>query len=93
MEPGSKVVVTEIALDDWIMQIYGYSFDNFPRNKPENMPKELHEELKKKYYKFIREREQKQISPRSREMLYPNVIFKQPSASANLRPKSSASSS
>ena len=92
MEPGAKVVVTEIALDDWIMQMYGYSFDNFPRNAPANMPRELHEELKKKYYKFIREREQKQISPRSKAMLYPNMNFKQPAAPANPRPKSSASS-
>ena len=56
------------------------------------MPRELHEELKKKYYKFIREREQKQISPRSKAMLYPNMNFKQPAAPANPRPKSSASS-
>ena len=92
MEPGAKVVVTEIALDDWIMQMYGYSFDNFPRNAPTNMPRELHEELKKKYYKFIREREQKQISPRSKAMLYPNMNFKQPAAPANPRPKSCDSS-
>ena len=32
LEPGAKVVVTEIALDDWIIQQYGYSLENFPRN-------------------------------------------------------------
>lgn len=31
LEPGAKVVVTEIALDDWIIQQYGYSLENFPK--------------------------------------------------------------
>ena len=52
LEPGSKVVVSEIALDDWILQQYGLDLENLPRSAPPNMPKFIHEDLKKKYKKF-----------------------------------------
>ncbi len=96
LEPGAKVVVTEIALDDWIIQQYGYSLENFPRNVTDtNMNTKLFDELKKKYIRFCKEREQKALTPRSKAMLYPNNKngnFKQPAVAVNHRPRSSHNS-
>jgi len=32
----------------------------------------LFEEMKKKYYKYCKERDQKALTPRTKDMLYPN---------------------
>ena len=77
--PGTKVVVTELGLDDWICQQYGYDFEHLPRHAPLHMPKEIYEDLKKKYYKYTKAREMRPISAASYKQLYPckqtNITF------------------
>jgi hypothetical protein len=47
--------------------------EHIPRVHPLDLPKEVFEELKKKYWKYNKNRENKPISPKSHQLLYPNA--------------------
>jgi hypothetical protein len=46
--------------------------EHIPRVAPLDLPKEVFEELKNKYYKYNKNRENRLISPKSYQLLYPS---------------------
>jgi hypothetical protein len=51
LEPDRKLVMSETALDHWIVSHYeGLSLENIPPNKPPTMSKEIHNMVKKQFF-------------------------------------------
>ena len=47
-----KVVVTELALDDWIMQMFGIEMGSVPASRPVTLAAEVYETFRKYYRRY-----------------------------------------
>ena len=51
LEADRKLVVTETALDHWIVSHYeGININNIPPSKPPTMSKDIHNMIKKRFF-------------------------------------------
>jgi hypothetical protein len=71
LKPNEKAIVTEFALDDWIAQQYGYFLGFTPMHRPNGIPLEAFESWSKYKRLYQTQHNQKPISPRSRDILFP----------------------
>ena len=63
--------MTELALDDWLMQQYGIEMGNIPITRPSSIPVEVFDTFRK-YYRMY-QNNPRPISPRSRAILQPGL--------------------
>lgn len=68
---SEKLIVTELALDDWVAQTFGIELGHIPLARPPHLPQDVYDMLRKYYFRF--QETKKPISPRSKDFLFPQL--------------------